>query len=147
MVDRILIGKQGGEQVFRISKPGYDVKQRQNPMIISSEQDYLSVHHRFTNVQFKRRDFSSSGVRIYEWSVYLEFPELPYVPYITVTRSTTSHTHPIRYPYSSDADYFDGVIGCVATNKAIWLTKDEQVWGSGDPYTPYADVTVYKNRV
>lgn len=147
MADRIFIGRQDGKQIFRISKPGYDAKQIQNPMIVSSEQDYLAIHHRFTDVNFQRRSFTSAGVRIYEYAAYLEFPQLPYVPYITITRSTASYTFPIRYPYSSDADYFDGTIGGVATNKAIWLIKSEQIFGSGEPYAPYADVTVYKNRV
>lgn len=146
MVDRIFIGREGNEHIFRISKPGYDAKQRNNPMIVSSEQDYLAIHHKFTNVQFRRRSFSSDA-RIYEYGAYLEYPQLPYVPYIQITRSTESYTFPIRYPYASDADFFGGPIGCVATNNAVWLTHTQYIYGSGDPYAPYADVTIYKNRL
>lgn len=147
MVDRILIGKHDGKQVFRISKPGYDVKNPANPMIVSSEHEYLSVHHRFNNVSFRRQSFSSADVKIYEYYTYLEFPELPYIPYIQITRSVEAHTFPIRWPYASDADYFDGQVGCVATNKGIWMSHIQHVWGADSPYPPFVDVVVYKNRV
>jgi hypothetical protein len=140
MADRILIGKHNGGMTLRISKPGYDVKNAANPMIFSSDNDYLRVHHRN-----KLRMNRNSTADYYFYTAYDSFPPLPYYPLVWLHGSNTGGLGAeVKYPsgeFRSVSDYTN----CVVGKNGIWF--ENWIWKDQGNIHFDVEFIIFKNRI
>ncbi|MHC3941936.1 hypothetical protein ACI0FR_03272 [Paenochrobactrum sp. BZR 201-1] len=138
MVDRILLGKENNRHLLRISKPGFDVKNRANPMVFSSENDYLKIHAR---ARVKLNSYTQSG-NAFWWGKF-SFPPLSYHPlvfyrYEWPLLGRTNVTFP-----SQDDDIFWGM-SCVVSFDTLWFVSSNWDDFVSDIYVNYI---VFENRM
>lgn len=140
MVDRIFIGKENNTQLIRISKPGFDVKDKANPMIFSSENDYMKIHYRNT-VQLNKRNQSG---RTY-WYGKTHFPALTFYPMVWYTyRWTVANDQTVRFPTQDSANIFWDY-GCCVNKNSLWFSFAN--WSDYGGATAHVDFIVFNNRM
>lgn len=139
MADRILIGNAGGNKVLRISKPGFDVKDKANPMIFSSDNDYLKIHHRNKVKLNKWSPFEGDGA----WYGQYSFPALTYYPLVWYRFMWHWQDGSVQYPEQGDLTFWDG--SCVVTYNNIWFVAEN--WADYLGEDIYVDYIIFKNRM
>lgn len=119
MVDRIFVGKKDGNQLLRISKQGFDVNDRANPMVFSSDNDYLRVHHRGR----LRLDRHITQVWHY-FTGKSNFPTLSYYPFVWWKSTNNGRGLDQAYKFPSAAYGDDNYVymDCVVGKSSVWFS-------------------------
>jgi hypothetical protein len=149
MTARIFMGYQNGNATLRVSPSGVDASTRGNPMVFSSDNDYLRVHVRSAaaGVNMTRHSATGAGGR-YRYSYYTTFPDLGYQPFIFYTiciDSEGSLNNRVIYPWDGSgwtARYPFSMQAAVTSN-ALW------VGGTGQNFAQDLKVKfiIFKNRL
>lgn len=123
MVARLAMGKFQEGTGLRITKPGFDATNSSSPFILSSDFDYLKVHHQGT-IRLNSR--LSDGSTSYWNKIY--FPALGYIPLVFYSSQITHSQAESRIVYPADRNS-SGIEGTwVNVTYCRCLVHDGSLW-------------------